>query len=185
MKIGYARVSTDDQSLALQRDALAQAGCETICEDAGVSGSVERRPGLDRALELLGQGDVLVTWRLDRLGRSLPHLITLVAGLNDRGCGFLSLSENIDTTSAGGKLVFHIMGALAEFERALIVERTRAGVAAARKRGQHLGRRKSLRPDQVRLARATIATGGQSTASMAQLLGVSKTTLWRALKVTD
>ena len=182
MKIGYARVSTDDQSLALQRDALTLAGCKMICEDAGVSGSVERRPGLDQALKLLGQGDVLVTWRLDRLGRSLPHLITLVAGLADRGCGFLSLSENIDTTSAGGKLVFHIMGALAEFERALIVERTRAGVAAARKRGQHLGRRRSLRPDQVQLARDTIDGGGQSVASMAQLLGVSKTTLWRALK---
>ena len=182
MKIGYARVSTDDQSLALQRDALTLAGCKMICEDSGVSGSVERRPGLDQALKLLGQGDVLVTWRLDRLGRSLPHLITLVTGLADRGCGFLSLSENIDTTSAGGKLVFHIMGALAEFERALIVERTRAGVAAARKRGQHLGRRKALRPDQVQLARDTIATGGQSIASMAQLLEVSKTTLWRALR---
>lgn len=174
MKIGYARVSTDDQSLALQRDALTAAGCETICEDAGVSGFIERRAGLDQALAMLGEGDVLVTWRLDRLGRSLPHLISLVAGLNDRGCGFLSLSENIDTTSASGKLVFHIMGALAEFERALIVERTRAGVAAARKRGQHLGLRKSLRPDQVQLARTNIATGLQSTASMAQLLGVSR-----------
>lgn len=185
VKIGYARVSTDDQSLALQRDALTQAGCATICEDAGVSGSIERRPGLDQALALLGQGDVLVTWRLDRLGRSLPHLIALVASLADRGCGFLSLSENIDTTSAGGKLVFHIMGALAEFERALIVERTRAGVAAARKRGQHLGRRRSLRPDQVQLASDTIAGGTQSTSSMAQLLGVSKTTLWRALKAAE
>lgn len=182
MKIGYARVSSDDQSLALQRDALAAAGCDTICEDAGVSGALERRPGLDKALTLVGDGDVLVTWRLDRLGRSLPHLIELVNGLADRGCGFRSLTESIDTTSPGGKLVFHIMGALAEFERALIVERTRAGVAAARKRGQHLGRRKSLRPDQVQLARDSIAAGTQSTASMAKLLGVSKVTLWRALR---
>jgi DNA invertase Pin-like site-specific DNA recombinase len=175
---GYRRTS----SLALQRDALTAGGCDTICKDAGVSGSIERRAGLDQELAMLREGDVLVTWRLDRPGRWLPHLISLIAALNDRGCGFLSLSENIDTTSAGGKLVFHIMGALAEFERALIVERTRAEVAAARERGQHLGRRKSLRPDQVQLARTTIAAGGQSTASMAKLLGVSKTTLWRALK---
>ena len=100
MKIGYARVSSDDQSLALQRDALAGAGCETVFEDQGVSGSVERRAGLDKALAAMQQGDVLVTWRLDRLGRSLPHLIELVAGLNARGCEFQSLTEAIDTMSA-------------------------------------------------------------------------------------
>lgn len=182
MKIGYARVSSGDQNLALQLDALRGAGCNTIYEDKGISGAAERRPGLDEALERIGAGDVLVTWRLDRLGRSLPHLISVVAGLADRGCGFHSLTENIDTTSPGGKLVFHIMGALAEFERTLIVDRTRAGVAAARKRGQHLGRRKALRPDQVETARQAIATGQHSTASMARVLGVSKSTLWRALK---
>lgn len=185
MKVGYARVSSDDQNLALQLDALRAAGCDTIHEDRGISGAAERRPGLDGALAQLEAGDVLVTWRLDRLGRSLPHLISVVAGLADRGCGFHSLTENIDTTSSGGRLVFHIMGALAEFERSLIVERTRAGVAAARKRGQHLGRRKALRPDQVETARQAIAAGQHSTASMARVLGVSKSTLWRALRSVE
>lgn len=182
MKIGYARVSSEDQNLDLQRDALTTAGCAMIYEDAGVSGAVERRPGLDQALATIKEGDVLVTWRLDRLGRSLPHLIELVTTLQGRGVEFVSLNEAIDTTSAGGKLIFHIMGALAEFERSLIIERTRAGIAAARRRGQHLGRRKALTPAQVAHARATIATGAETTASMAALLGVGRATLWRALK---
>lgn len=181
MKIGYARVSSDDQNLSLQRDALAGAGCEKVFEDQGVSGSVERRAGLDQALAAMQSGDVLVTWRLDRLGRSLPHLIELVAGLNGRGCEFQSLTESIDTTSAGGKLVFHIMGALAEFERALIIERTKAGVAAARKRGQVLGRRRKLNEAQIAHAREAIEAGRESVASMARLLGVERSTLWRAL----
>lgn len=181
MKIGYARVSSDDQNLALQRDALAGAGCEKVFEDQGVSGSVERRAGLDEALSAMQAGDVLVTWRLDRLGRSLPHLIELVAGLNARGCEFQSLTESIDTTSAGGKLVFHIMGALAEFERSLIIERTKAGVAAARKRGQVLGRRRKLNEAQIAHAREAIEAGRESVASMARLLGVERSTLWRAL----
>ncbi len=130
MKIGYARVSSGEQNLDLQRDALTAVGCGMIYEDEGVSGAARRRPGLDQALATLKQGDTLVTWRLDRLGRSLPHLIELVAALQDRGCWFVSLNEAIDTGSAGGKLVFHIMGALAEFERALIVERTRAGMTS-------------------------------------------------------
>lgn len=181
MKIGYARVSSDDQNLALQRDALAGAGCDKVFEDQGVSGSVERRAGLDQALAAMQSGDVLVTWRLDRLGRSLPHLIDLVAGLNARGCEFQSLTESIDTTSAGGKLVFHIMGALAEFERSLIIERTKAGVAAARKRGQVLGRRRKLNEAQIAHAREAIEAGRESVASMARLLGVERSTLWRAL----
>ena len=181
MKIGYARVSSDDQNLALQRDALVGAGCNTVFEDQGVSGSVERRAGLDKALAAMKPGDVLVTWRLDRLGRSLPHLIELVADLNARGCEFQSLTESIDTTSAGGKLVFHIMGALAEFERSLIIERTKAGVAAARKRGQVLGRRRKLNDAQIVHARTAIAAGSESVASMARLLGVERSTLWRAL----
>lgn len=181
MKIGYARVSSDDQNLNLQRDALAGAGCEKVFEDQGVSGSIERRAGLDQALGAMQPGDVLVTWRLDRLGRSLPHLIDLVAGLNARGCEFQSLTESIDTTSAGGKLVFHIMGALAEFERSLIIERTKAGVAAARKRGQVLGRRRKLNEAQIAHAREAIEAGRESVASMARLLGVERSTLWRAL----
>lgn len=182
MKIGYARVSSDDQNLALQRDALAAAGCEVIYEDKGVSGSVERRPGLDKALGAMQPGDVLVTWRLDRLGRSLPHLIDLVASLNAKGCEFQSLTEAIDTTSAGGKLVFHIMAALAEFERALIVERTRAGVAAARRRGQVLGRRRKLTAAQISHAREAIEAGRETVAGMAALLKVERSTLYRALK---
>ena len=182
MKIGYARVSSGEQNLDLQRDALIVAGCGMIHEDEGVSGVARRRPGLDQALTTLKQGDTLVTWRLDRLGRSLPHLIELVAALQDRGCGFVSLNEAIDTGSAGGKLVFHIMGALAEFERALIVERTRAGMTSARTRGRRLGRPRALTGAQLRKARDEIAADRETTASMATLLGVSRSTLWRALK---
>ena len=182
MKIGYARVSSGEQNLDLQRDALTAAGCGMIHEDEGVSGVARRRPGLDQALATLKQSDTLVTWRLDRLGRSLPHLIELVAALQDRGCGFVSLNEAIDTGSAGGKLVFHIMGALAEFERALIVERTRAGMASARTRGRHLGRPRALTSAQLRKARGEIAADRETTASMATLLGVSRSTLWRALR---
>jgi len=121
--IGYSRVSTHDQNLDLQRDALKAAGCERIIEDTA-SGSKAQRSGLDRALELLRSGDTLVVWRLDRLGRSLRHLIELITELEGRGIGFRSLQESIDTTSPGGTLVFHIFGALAEFERNLIRERT-------------------------------------------------------------
>jgi DNA invertase Pin-like site-specific DNA recombinase len=182
MKIGYARVSSGEQNLDLQRDALAAAGCDTIYEDEGVSGVARRRPGLDQTLANLKRGDTLVTWRLDRLGRSLPHLIELVAALQDRGCGFMSINEAIDTSSAGGKLVFHIMGALAEFERALIVERTRAGMASARIRGRHLGRPRALTSVQLHKAKEEIAADRETTASMAILLGVSRSTLWRALR---
>ncbi len=114
MKIGYARVSTDDQNLHLQRDALKKAGCKKIVADKGVSGNSTQRDGLDRALKQLKKGDVLVVWRLDRLGRSLRHLIELIATLREKGVGFQSLSDGISTTTAGGQLVFHIMGALAE-----------------------------------------------------------------------
>lgn len=182
MKIGYARVSSGEQNLDLQRDALTAASCSIIYEDEGVSGVARRRPGLDQALAVMKQGDTLVTWRLDRLGRSLPHLIELVAALQDRGCGFVSLNEAIDTGSAGGKLVFHIMGALAEFERALIVERTRAGMASARSRGRHLGRPRVLSSTQLRKAEEEIAADRETTASMAALLGVSRSTLWRSLR---
>ncbi len=182
VKIGYARVSSGEQNLDLQRDALTAAGCGMVFEDDGVSGTARRRPGLDRALAAIKPSDTLVTWRLDRLGRSLPHLIELVAGLQERGCGFASLNEAIDTTSAGGKLVFHIMGALAEFERALIMERTRAGMASARTRGRHLGRPRALTGAQLAKAAGEIAADRETVAGMATLFGVNRSTLWRALR---
>lgn len=159
MQIGYTRVSTADQTLALQRDALTAAGCEKIFADEGVSGSITARRGLDRALAVLAPGDTLVVWKLDRLGRSLSHLVALIAELGQRDINFCSLSDPIDTASAGGRLVLHMMGALAEFERSLIVERTQAGIKAARKRGVRLGRPSILEPSQVDHARALIEGG--------------------------
>src|SRR5438552_825116 len=135
MQIGYARVSTEDQSLALQQDALTEAGCEQIFSDVA-SGSTTERPGLTEALNFVRSDDTLVVWRMDRLGRSLQHLIQTIHELQDRQISFRSLTENIDTTTSGGKLIFHIFGALAEFERDLIRERTVAGLAAARARGR-------------------------------------------------
>jgi DNA invertase Pin-like site-specific DNA recombinase len=180
INIGYARVSTNDQNLDLQLRALKVAGCAQIFEDQ-VSGAAARRPGLDRALAMLGEGDALFVWRLDRLGRSLPHLIEVIRDIGDRGAGFRSLSESIDTTTAGGRLVFHMMGALAEFERALIVERTRAGLDAARARGQRLGRRKVLTSAQIAHAR-TLIVEGESPTAVARSLKVGRATLYRALK---
>ena len=182
MKIGYARISTDEQSLDLQRDALHHAGCAEVFEDCGVSGSATQRPGLTAALARITHGDVLVVWKLDRLGRSLPHLIETVRQLGEVDAGFASLSESIDTTTAGGKLVFHIMGALAEFERSLIVERVNAGIAAAKKRGKHDGRPRKLTPEQIAHARDVIEGGKQTCASMAEILGVDHSTLWRAMR---
>jgi DNA invertase Pin-like site-specific DNA recombinase len=139
MLIGYARVSTFEQTLDLQQDALTKAGCEQTFTDT-ISGSVAERPGLQNALLYLREGDTLVVWRLDRLGRSLKHLIDTITTLHERDIGFRSLTENIDTTTSSGKLIFHVFGALAEFERDLIRERTQAGLAAARARGRHGGR---------------------------------------------
>jgi DNA invertase Pin-like site-specific DNA recombinase len=152
MLIGYARVSTDDQNLDLQRDALKQAGCEQIFTDH-ISGTKAERPGLTDALSHLRDGDTLVVWRLDRLGRTLPHLIETVNGLQNRGIGFKSLTESIDTTTSGGKLIFHIFGALAEFEREIIRERTNAGLSAARARGRKGGRPKALSKGKTEMAR--------------------------------
>ncbi len=180
-RIGYARVSTDDQNLDLQRDALRAAGCAIIHEDQGISGGVTSRRGLEAAMASLQAGDILTVWRLDRLGRSLPHLLNVAGDLEARGCGFVSLTEAIDTSSAGGRLVFHIMGALAEFERALISERTRAGLQARRRRGQRLGRRPKLAPSDLAAAKADLAVGGK-VAGIASRLGVNRVTLWRALK---
>ena len=132
MKIGYARVSTQEQNLDLQTDALTAAGCEKLFTDEGVSGVIKARSGLDSAIEAVGEGDTLIVWKLDRLGRSLGFLIELIDKLGKKNAGFVALQDGIDTTTSGGKLVFHIMGALAEFERDLISERTTAGMAAAR-----------------------------------------------------
>ncbi|WP_081069218.1 recombinase family protein [Burkholderia diffusa] len=158
MKIGYARVSTEEQNLELQVDALTCVGCDVVYEDQGVSGASFHRPGLDCVLERLNRGDTLVVWRLDRLGRSLGKLIDLVHFLAKRGVDFVSLTESINTGSSGGRLVFHMMGALAEFERSLIGERTQAGLAAARARGKHIGRPRSLDAEQQAEAIAMLAT---------------------------
>lgn len=140
MRIGYARVSTEDQNLDLQREALREAGCDIVHEDHGYSGGNILRPGLAAAIGGLRPGDILVVWKLDRLGRSLGNLVALLEEIRDAGAGFVSLSEAIDTNTASGRLIFHVLGAIAEFERSLISERTRAGMAAARKRGVHIGR---------------------------------------------
>ncbi|MEF0943861.1 recombinase family protein [Rhizobium sp. BR 362] len=158
-RIGYARVSTVDQHLDLQRDALRAAGCIRILEDHGVPGTNRKRSGLDKALKSLGKGDTLVVWRIDRLGRSLSHLLAIVERLRLRGIEFRSLTENIDTSSAGGKLVFHILGALAEFEKSLIRERTIAGLEAARARGKRPGRRRVLTDAQCEEILAALGAG--------------------------
>src|SRR2546421_4899615 len=143
MLVGYARVSTQDQTLNLQKDALEKIGCTKIFTDTA-SGTQTERKGLEEAIDFLRAGDSLVVWRLDRLGRSLRHLIEVITALEKRGIGFKSLTESIDTTTSGGKLIFHIFGALAEFERNLIRERTMAGLAAARARGHKGGRRRVM-----------------------------------------
>ena len=182
MKIGYARVSTDEQNLDLQRAALEGAGCDQVFEDHGISGGQARRPGLSEALDALSEGDVLVVWKLDRLGRSLSHLVSLLDDLGKRGVGFASITESIDTTTAGGRLVFHMMAALSEFERSIIVERTKAGMSAARRRGKRLGRPVKLTPDHLDHARALLASGEHTRRSVAKLLGVNESSLRRALK---
>jgi DNA invertase Pin-like site-specific DNA recombinase len=181
MKIGYARVSTDEQNLDLQIDALQAAGCEKIFTDEGISGIAKERTGLSEALIATGKGNILVVWKLDRLGRSLGFLCELIERLKEQGGGFQSLTDGIDTTTTGGKLVFHIMGALAEFERDLIRERTRAGMKAAQKRGRHVGRPKALSPGQVHHMKELIDTG-KTQGEVAELLGVSANTVGRELR---
>jgi DNA invertase Pin-like site-specific DNA recombinase len=178
MRIGYARVSSDDQNLDLQRDALKAASCERIYEEKESGGKADR-PELQRLIEALRPGDTLVVWRLDRLGRSLKHLIETVETLEAQGTGFQSLTESIDTTTSGGKLVFHIFAALAEFERTLIRERTRAGLKAARARGRHGGRPTVLPEDKRRMAQALRDDPTQSIQSICKALGISRTTFYR------
>ncbi len=185
MKIGYARVSTDDQNLALQRQTLEAAGCELVFEDQGISGAARNRPGLSEALTKLQAGDVLVVWRLDRLGRSLAHLIEVIEAIGTAGAGFQSLNDAIDTTTAGGRLVFHVAGAFAEFERGLISERTRAGMKAAKRRGQHVGRPPKLSRQQIAHAKILLAEGAESRSAVAALFGVDVKTMRRALAVDE
>ncbi len=180
MRIGYARVSAADQTLALQRDALKEAGYEKVFDDHGVNGAVASRAGLARALKALQKGDTLIVWKLDRLGRSLSHLVQTIVDLRERGVGFQSLHDPIDTTNASGRLVLHIAAAFAEFERALATERTRAGLTAARRRSVKLGRKPSLTPAQVTHARDLIEQG-ESPRAVARTLKVHHSTLYRHL----
>lgn len=179
MKIGYARVSTLDQNPDGQRLALEAAGCERIVAEH-ISGTATKRPQLDVLLTGIAAGDVLTVYRLDRLGRSLPHLLEIARELEAKGAHLQSLAESIDTTTAGGRLIFHVMGALAEFERALIVERTTAGLQAAKVRGAKLGRPKGLSAAQVEHARKLIE-GGERAQDVAKTLGVSRSTLYRSV----
>ncbi len=179
-KLGYARVSTLDQNPALQHDALTAAGCDRIFVDKA-SGKLSSRPALDDLLEQVRPGDTVVVWRLDRLGRSLKHLLETVSGLEQRGVTFVSLTEAIDTSTPGGRLVFHLFGALAEFEHALIRERTAAGLAAARSRGRVGGRPTVWTPDKVKAARAMSSSGDHDVASIARALGVSRASVYRLL----
>lgn len=182
MEIGYCRVSTSEQTLNLQLDALEAAGCKQIFRDEGISGASTGRKGLEEALCVLKPGDVLVVWKLDRLGRSLLHLISVIEKLGAVGVGFRSLSESIDTTTAGGKLIFHIFGALAEFERGLIGERTKAGLQAAKKRGKRLGRPSRLTREQLQHAEKMIVSGEKTVTAMAEILGINRATLYRGFK---
>ena len=181
MLIGYARVSTADQTLDLQKDALQQVGCTKIFTDTA-SGAKAERTGLDEALNYIRQGDTLVVWRLDRLGRSLNHLIETITGLSNRHIGFKSITENIDTTTSGGKLIFHIFGALAEFERDIIRERTQAGLTAARARGRKGGRPKSLTPKKAQMAEALYNDKNNTIDEICKTLNISRATLYRYVK---
>ena len=178
MFVGYARVSTLDQHLDLQQDALRQAGCERLFTDVA-SGAQAAREGLGEALQFLRAEDTLVVWKLDRLGRSLTHLIEIVNTLHSRRIGFRSLQEALDTTSSSGKLFFHIFGALAEFERDLIRERTQAGLAAARARGRFGGRPKAMSAKHIAMATALRQDPQMTIKDICETLGISRATYYR------
>src|SRR5437868_9457738 len=184
MLIGYARVSTQDQTLNLQRDALEKIGCSKIFTDT-ISGSTTERKGLDQALAYVREGDTLVVWKLDRLGRTLKHLIETITDLSKRHIGFKSITENIDTTTSGGKLIFHVFGALAEFERDLIRERTQAGLLAARARGRFGGRPKAVAlntPKKVAMVQALYNDKSNTIADLCKTLRISRATLYRYIQ---
>ncbi len=182
-RVGYARVSTNEQDLALQRDALVAAKCDRIFEDRA-SGAKTDRPGLSEALAYLRDGDTLVVWKLDRLGRSMSHLIDTVKGLDARDIGLHSLSEQIDTATPGGRLIFHVFGALAQFERDLIRERTRAGLDAAQVRGRHGGRKPVVTEDKLRRARDLIAKG-LTVREAASRVRIGKTALYKSISIAS
>ncbi|NKI76022.1 recombinase family protein [Dickeya sp. CFBP 2040] len=182
MLIGYARVSTSDQNTELQKNALVSANCELIFEDHA-SGKNARRPGLKRALRKLKRGDTLIVWKLDRLGRSVRDLITMVSDLQGRGIHFRSLTDAIDTSTPAGRFFFHVMSALAEMERELIVERTRAGLAAARAAGRIGGRQRIMTPDAIVHARALLSNGATRW-QIANIIGVSEKTIYKYFPAT-
>ena len=181
MKIGYARVSTEDQNLDLQNDALKDANCDHIYEEK-MSGKIKNRPALDEALNFMRKGDTLVVWKLDRLGRSLKHLIEIINNLMDNGMYFMSLQEKIDTTSTSGKLIFHIFAALAEFEREIISERTKAGLKAARARGRFGGRPKKLNEEQAQMVRKMWKDHTIPIEEICRTFDISRTAMYRYLK---
>ena len=181
MLVGYARVSTHEQNLAMQTDALKSAGCHRIFDDK-LSGAGSRRPGLEAALEYVRKGDILLVWRLDRLGRSLKDLLEIVTDLERRRIGLRSLQESIDTTTSGGRLIFHVFAALAEFERNLIRERTQAGLRAARARGRKGGRPRVLDSKKSELAHRLYSERKHTVAEICQILGISKPTLYAYLR---
>lgn len=183
MRIGYARVSTDDQSLNLQLDALRAAGCRHIFTDK-LSGKSRKRPGLEKALSSLNGGDQLVVWRLDRLGRNFRHLVDIADELRASGVHLISLSEGIDTSSNVGEIIFRLMSAFSDFERNLIVERTRAGLDAAKKRGVKLGRKPLLSQAQLRKARQ-LKRSNMKMSAIAEQLGVGRSTLYRCMQAGD
>lgn len=183
MLVGYARVSTQDQNLDMQRNALTQAGCEKIYEDQ-MSGTRAERPGLKLALEVVREGDTLVIWKLDRLGRSVKGLVDLVGELAKRDIQFKSLTDNIDTSTPAGRFFFHVMASLAQMERELIVERTRAGLIAARQQGRTGGRKRQMTDSKIQSAKKLLANG-VSPREVAQNLGVSIPTLYRWLPASD
>ena len=184
MLIGYARVSTTDQNLDLQQDALQAAGCERLFSDT-LSGARVERPGLTAALAACRTGDTLVVWKLDRLGRSLTHLVETVRDLGSRGVGFRSLQEQLDTTTSGGKLIFHIFASLAEFERDLIRERTNAGLAAARARGRKGGRPKGVDQKKQKAAQALKKEGRHSIREICEIVDISRNTYYKYTRVDD
>ena len=182
MKVGYARVSKEEQHEALQVDALNEAGCEKLFTDK-LSGAKTDRKGLNDILEFMRPGDTLVVWKLDRLGRSLQHLISILNDLQNRNIGFVSLTENIDTTTPGGKLIFHVMGALAEYERAINQERTNAGLAAARARGRFGGRKRVITNGKEKQIQMLMANGEMTLSEIMEATGVSRSTLYRYRKM--
>jgi DNA invertase Pin-like site-specific DNA recombinase len=181
MKVGYCRVSTEDQNPNLQTDALRKAGCIKLYSDRGVSGALSKRPALDKCLRALHEGDTLVVWKMDRLGRSLGHLIATLDDLRKRGIKFQSLTEHVDTATPTGRAMWQMLGVLAELERSMIAERTAAGRAAAKKRGVRFGRKPKLSSEQIRHASELVASG-RPIPEIAALMKVHRITVYRALQ---